>query len=124
MQILKRQQGMTMWGMAGLALVGIFFVLLFFKLFPPYMEDIKIGSAIKRVAEKPGAGSRGPAELLLSIDKMFSIEDITRVTAQTDIEIVPRGENAKLIKLDYEVVVPFAGNISILLEFDHAVEAR
>ena len=119
----NRQQGMTMWGMASLALAGIFFALLFFKLFPPYMEDIKIGSAIKRVAEKPGAGSRGPAELLESIDKMFSIENINR-SAHKEVEIVPRGESAKLIKMEYEEVVPFAGNISILLEFDHAVEAR
>ncbi|MCG6976378.1 MAG: DUF4845 domain-containing protein [Acidiferrobacterales bacterium] len=124
MQTVKQQQGITMWGMMGLALIGIFFVLLFFKLFPPYMEDMKIGSAIKRVANQPGAGSKGPAELVESIDKMFQIEDITRVTAAKDVEIIPRGENARLIKLEYEVVVPFAGNISILLEFDHAAEAR
>ena len=124
MQTLKRQQGMTMWGMASVTLIGIFFVLLLFKLFPPYMEDMKIGSAIKRVAQKPGAGSQGPAQLQESIGKMFDIEDVTVVSAQTDIEIVPRGDSAKLIKLKYEKVVPFAGNISILLEFDHAVEAR
>jgi len=124
MQTLKRQQGMTLWGVTGLALIGVFFVLLLFKLFPPYMEDMKIGSAIKRVAQKPGAGSQGPAELQESIDKMFSIENVNVVSAQKDIEIVPRGDNAKFIKLKYERVVPFAGNVSILLEFDHAVEAR
>ncbi len=124
MTALRRQEGMTMWGMVGLALIGIFFLLLMFKLIPPYMDDFKVGSAIKRIAKKPGAGSLPPNALIENIDKMFAIENVNHVRADKDVEIIPRGASARLIKLEYEREVPMTGNISVLLYFDHAVEAR
>ena len=124
MKKLAKQDGMSMWGVIGLILIGLFFMLLLFKLMPPYMDDIKVGSAIKRVAKKPGAGSKSANELLISIEKMFGIENISHISAAKDIEIVPQGDTAKIIKLEYEREVPMTGNISVVIFFDHSVEAR
>jgi len=121
---IRRQEGMTMWSIVSLVLIAIFFLLLAFKLIPVYMDDLKIGSAISRVAKKSGAGSRTSAELKVSLQKMFDVEYISNDLVINEIVIQPRGANAKLIKLEYEVEVPLAFNISALLYFDHEYEAR
>ena len=124
MKPVARQEGMSIWGILGISLIGIFFLLLLFKLMPPYLDDLKVGSAIERVAHRPGAGSMTADELIISIDKMFDVENISHVSAQKDVEIVPRGDTVKIIKLDYERVIPLTANISVLIYFDHSVEAR
>lgn len=124
MRKIGRQEGMTMWSMVSLALIGIFFLLLSFKLIPPYVNDFKIGSAIERVAIKAGAGSKSAAELLASLEKMFDVNYISNINPRQDIEIQPLGENAKLIKLEYEVVIPLSGNLSALIYFEHEHEAH
>jgi hypothetical protein len=124
MKPVTRQEGMSIWGVFGLALIGIFFLLLMFKLIPPYIDDLKVGSAIERVAQRPGAGTMTADELINSIDKMFDVENISHVSAGKDVEIVPRGDNVKIIKLHNEREIPLTANISILMYFDHSVEAR
>lgn len=121
---LSQQQGMTMWSTVSLVMIGIFFLLLAFKLVPPYVNDIKIGSAIDSVANKAGAGSKTAAQLFESLEKYFDINYITNIVPSKDIEIQPLGENAKLIKLEYEVVIPLSGNLSALLYFEHEYEAH
>ncbi len=121
---IRQQQGMTMWSIVSLVLLAVFFLLLAFKLLPAYMDDFKIGSAIKRVAKQPGAGSKTASELKLNLQKMFNVEYISDTRVVNEIEIQPRGANAKLITLEYEVEIPLAGNISALLLFDHEYEAR
>lgn len=124
MKPVARQEGMSIWGILGISLIGIFFLLLVFKLMPPYVDDLKVGSAIERVAHRPGAGSMTANELLDGIDKMFDIENISHVSAQKDVEIVPRGDTVKIIKLQYEREIPLTAHISVLMYFDHSVEAR
>lgn len=121
---ISRQEGMTMWSISGLVLIAIFFLLLAFKLIPAYMDDLKIGSVIKRVANQPGAGSKSSPQLITSLEKGFDIEYISDGRIIKEVEILPRGANAKLISLAYEVEIPIVGNISVLLIFDHEYEAR
>ncbi|MFV1996828.1 MAG: DUF4845 domain-containing protein [Acidiferrobacterales bacterium] len=124
MMNIGRQEGMTMWSIVSLVLIGIFFLLLAFKLVPVYIDDLKIGSAISRVAKKQGAGSKSAADLKASLQKMVDVEYISDTSFMSAVEILPRGANAKVIKLEYEVEVPLAYNISALLYFDHEYEAR
>ena len=121
---ISRQKGMTMWSIVGLVLIAVFFLLLAFKLVPAYMDDLKIGSAIKRIANQPGAGARSAPQLIERLEKMFDIEYITSVKPGKQVEILPRGASAKLIRLEYEIEIPIAGNISAVLYFDHEYEAR
>jgi len=121
---ISRQKGMTMWSIVSLVLIGVFFLLLAFKLAPAYIDNLKIGSAIKRVANQPGAGSRSAPQLIERLEKMFDIEYVSSINPRKDIEILPHGANAKLIRLEYEVEIPLAGNISALLVFDHEYETR
>lgn len=121
---ISRQEGMTMWSILSLSLIAVFFLMLAFKLIPAYVNDLKVGSAIKRTANKPGAGSKTVADLKVSVQKMFEVEYISDTSFVNAIEIQPRGANAKIISLEYEVEIPLVGNISVLLYFEHEYEAN
>jgi Domain of unknown function (DUF4845) len=114
----RQQRGMTMWGTAFVIGVVVFFLFLFFKLLPPYLEDLKVRTAINGLAAESGAGEMPKKALVESLRKRFDIDNVTNVVAD-QLTIDSRGKS-KLLHIQYEVVVPLAYNVSALLEFDHA----
>lgn len=119
-----RQAGMTFWGV--LFVVGVFVFIFFigFKLFPVYMEDFKIRSALDSLAREADVGSKSKPELAETLQKRFDIDDVTSVTPAKHLVLEARGRNIRVIRIRYEAVVPLFYNISALLEFDHAKEVR
>jgi len=117
---LKQQRGMTMWSAAFVVGVVVFFLFLFFKLLPPYLEDLKVGTAINGLASEANAGAMSKTELVHRLEKRFDIDNVTNVKPN-QLKIEARGK-VKYMRLSYEVVVPMAYNVSALLEFDHARE--
>ena len=117
-------KGMTMWGVAMAMGLIAFFTLLFLKLMPPYLENFKIQTALRGIASESGAGSRSRDELSRALQKRFDIDDVSRVDLRTDFIVQPRGQNGKLLRIEYEVVVPLVYNISALLQFENTAEAK
>jgi len=109
-----------MWGVMMVILVGLFFLFLFFKLFPAYLEDFEISSQLDSVAHQPGARDLSPEGIVLAIEKRFEIEDINNVVPRRDVKIVPQG-NSVAIDLNYSVEIEMMGNASVLLYFKHHV---
>ena len=114
----NKQQGITMWGIMLIILVGIFFLFLFFKLFPAYMEDFAISSQLESVAHEPNARNLAPDEIMTAIEKRFEIEDIDNVKPRQDVKIVPQG-NGVAIDLNYSVEIEMLGNANVILYFEH-----
>ena len=117
---LKQQRGMTMWSTAFVIGVVVFFLFLFFKLLPPYLEDLKVSTAINGLASEANAGTMSKTELVHRLEKRFDIDNVTNVKPN-QLTIEARGK-VKYMRLSYEVVVPMMYNVSALLEFDHAHE--
>jgi len=114
------QKGLTLWGIMVIILVGVFFLFLFFKLFPAYMEDFEISSQLDSVAHEPNARNLSPDEIINAIEKRFEIEDINNVTPRRDVKIVPEG-NGVAIDLNYNVEIEMMGNANVVLYFRHHV---
>ena len=114
------QKGLTLWGVMVIILVGVFFLFLFFKLFPAYMEDFEISSQLDSVAHEPNARNLSPDEIITAIEKRFEIEDINNVTPRRDVKIVPEG-NGMAIDLNYNVEIEMMGNANVILYFEHHV---
>jgi hypothetical protein len=114
------QKGVTMWGIMLIILIGVFFLFLFFKLFPAYMQDFEISSQLDSVAHEPNARRFTPEDIMTSIEKHFEIEDIDNVKPRRDVKIVPEG-NGLAIDLNYSVEIEMLGNASVILYFDHHV---
>ena len=119
----KLQRGMTIWGLASLLAILAFFLFLLFKLLPPYLDDLKVSTALKGLAQESDVGSMSRAEIIKSLNKRFDIDDVDFIRFDTDLIIQMRGRT-KIIRIRYEAVVPMVFNISALLEFDHVAEAR
>lgn len=122
MQNPKRQAGMTMWSMLFTLGTLAFFLFLFFKLLPPYMDDFKVKSALESLARQPDAGSMTVPAIQEAIRKRLEIDsadsfDLSALTVEA------KGAT-KTIRIKYESVVPMAFNLSALLSFDHAIEVR
>ncbi len=119
----KTQRGATFWSLLFFLGVLSFFLFLGFKLFPPYMDDFKVKAAMDSLAKQPDAGSLSKAALVDSLRKRFDIDMITDVDPGKYLAIEQRART-RVIRLDYQAVVPLMFNVSALLEFRHAREVR
>lgn len=120
---LKRQAGLTMWSLLFVLGTLAFFLFLFFKLLPPYMTDFKIDSALNSLAKQPEAGTMSNGEIQEAIRKRLEIDSADDFDLKNTLTIQPRGK-MKVIRINYETVVPMAFNVSALLSFDHSIEVR
>ena len=121
MRCRNRQRGMTIWGLTFVLAVLAFVLFLFFKLFPPYMNDFKVRNALDSTAQDQNIASMTKRQIREAFYKQFDIDDIKHVNLGENVTIESRGRT-KVIRISYEVVVPMVFNISALLEFDHARE--
>lgn len=120
--VANRQRGMSMWSTMFVVGVVAFFLFVLFKLIPPYLEDLKVKTALDGLLREPSAETMSKAELVERLDKRFDIDNVSNVKAK-QLEIKPMGK-LKAITLNYEVVVPLFYNVSLLLEFNHARQVR
>ena len=123
MQNPKRQTGITMWGMLFVLGTLAFSLFLLFKLLPPYMDDFKIKSALDSLGRQPDAGTMTLPQVKEAIRKRLEIDSADNFDLEKTLTVEPRGK-MKSIRISYESVVPMAFNISVLLNFDHAIEIR
>lgn len=108
-----------MWGMFMISLMVVFFALLLFKLIPPYLQDLKVKTALDSLEQQASGGMSNP-EIKEALRKRFDIDDVKHVDL-SDITIQRRGA-LKVVNIEYEAVVHLVLNISALLEFDHSAE--
>lgn len=123
MPIKKYQRGMTIWSASFVIGVFVFFIFLGFKLFPVYMDDLKVKSALDSISRLPDVGSMSKADMAAALDKRFDIDNVSTVKPAQHLFLEARG-GTRIIRISYEAVVPLFYNISALLEFDHVREVR
>lgn len=119
----KTQKGMTMWSLLFVLAVLGFFLFLGFKLFPPYLDDFKVKSALDSLAKQSDVGALSKAAMTESLRRRFDIDNIHGVDVGKYLAVETRGRT-KMIRLNYQAVVPLMFNVSALLEFEHAREVR
>jgi len=124
MQSRKLQSGMTMWGLLFVLGVFSFMLFLFFKLLPPYLTDMKVSSALLSLSKKPDIDTMNLAQIKESVRKTLEIDNADNdIDLNKTLTLEPRGK-MKVIRINYEAVVPIAANISALLSFDHILEVK
>ena len=119
----KRQSGLTMWGMLFVLGTLAFFIFLFFKLLPPYLSDMKVKSALEGIGRQPDAGSMSVADISESIRKRLEIDSADDFDLSKSLTVTAKGRT-KVIRINYESVIPMVYNVSALITFDHSIEVR
>ncbi len=119
-----KQRGMTMWGMAMVLALIVFFTLLGLKLIPPYLENFKIKTALQGIARQAETGGMSQEDIIVAIQKRLEIENMDMtIDLRKNLKIESRGKS-KIIRIAYEVRVPMAYNITVLLDFNEAAEMK
>ena len=116
MKQIKYQRGATLWSlMFGLGLLGLA-VFTALKIVPVYLQDFSVATSVKGL-EEDIEQYRGAMEVRSAVLRRFGINNVTQAGID-DISVTRDGQfyNAEV---EYEVVIPYIGNISLLLHFDH-----
>ena len=119
----NKQNGMTFWGFLMVAAVFAFFVLLFFKLLPPYLEHAKIKTALENMARQPDASSMEKSQIKAALDRRFTIEDVNDIDLNKAL-FVEKKPGSMTIRIAYERRVPLAYNVTALIEFDDSAQVN
>ncbi|MHB8346097.1 MAG: DUF4845 domain-containing protein [Acidiferrobacterales bacterium] len=118
-----RQSGMSIWGLMVSAAVGIFFLLLFFKLLPPYINNAKIKTDLANMASQPGASRMTLSDIHNALSRRFEIDDVSYADLRTDLHVTRPNPNGPLVvQIAYQVRVPMAYNITALLDFNDTAQ--
>ena len=123
MQAKSNQSGMTFWGLLVVAALFGFFVIMTFKLLPPYLEYGKVKTAIENVANQPDAGTMSLIDFKNAMDKRFDIDDVNDIDTSKVLSIEKK-PGATTFRIVYEKRVPLAYNVTALINFDHSVQVN
>jgi uncharacterized membrane protein YhiD involved in acid resistance len=118
-----KQNGMTFWGLLMVAALFIFFVILFFKLLPPYMEHAKVKTALENIAHQPDASNMEKAQIKAAFDRRFNIESVDDIDLNKALS-VEKKPGSMTIRIAYERRVPLAYNVTALIEFDDTAQVN
>lgn len=119
MKLHNSQRGMTFWSTASVLFAIGFTAYVILKLLPVYMDDLSIGSALEGVQDGAAAEDhRTVSSVRTALVKRFNVNNVDVISSK-DVQIVREG-NYYLVNIDYQVIVPFIGNISLLISFDHS----
>jgi len=111
-----RQQGLTAISVVLiLAMIG-FFAMIAIRLFPIYVEHFSVVSHLESLAEETGITKKTNGEILSTLNKRFSIDDVKNVTDE-NIFIERNKDGSMLIAIEYEVRTPALGNIDMVVSF-------
>ena len=118
----QRQRGMAMssW-MIIIALAG-FFLTIFFKMGPVYLENHGVRSALASMAQSSrDLNELDRDEIYGQISRYFTINNVRSVKVK-DLKIV-RMEDKTLINHDYETRVPLFLNVDVVMKFRNQVDS-
>ena len=110
----KKQNGVTLLGLMIVSVVVIIFALVGMKVVPAYMEFLSVKKVLSTMKQEPLA-EMSDKEIRTSFDKRASIAYIS-VVKGSDLIIEKNGDKKDLV-MEYQVVKPIAGNISVLIDF-------
>ena len=119
---MKKQQGWTMWTLLLSVGLVIFFALLLMKLVPPYMDNLKIKDALSDVSLDPNIRNMSRNQMVQKMENILYIDfALDLVDLKEAFRVIKDNRNMTL-KVEYDVIVPLAHNMSALIEFDNEVE--
>ena len=117
MKTMSKQSGVTFGGFIMVLVLFVVAAIMSMKLIPAYMENGKIQTALDAIVRDPAMQNATVAEIRDAFGKRANTMDDVTVVNPGDLEIVRDGKGLT-ISVSYSKKVPFAGNVSLLVEFN------
>lgn len=111
----KKQGGATFLGMLFVGAMVVFVALVVMKMVPAYTEFFSVKKVIKAMKEE-SLGTMSKKEIMDSFDKRASIAYIESVKG-SDLEVEKGADGEAVVSVEYQIVRPIMGNVSILIDF-------
>ncbi|HIE56374.1 MAG TPA: DUF4845 domain-containing protein [Chromatiaceae bacterium] len=124
MQYLARwQRGLSITGWMFVIAIALFFVLLGMKMIPSYLNYFSIVKVMESMAQDPTLKDAPPSELRKAFNRRIDINGIYNFPKK-GLKIDPsQGEGTRMV-IDYEVREPVAGNVDVVMHFQHEVTVK
>lgn len=116
----KNQNGMSMISIMLIIGVVLFFLLLGIKMIPTYLNDMSIGTILEGMQDDPKVRKGTARDIKKIMAKRMQINGIYDFDMKK-VVVKPDGPNRAKVSINYEVIEPVAGNVSVIMTFDHQV---
>lgn len=128
MNINKHQQrGVAATTFMFLIVILVFLLWIFFKLFPLYMENWKVVSALEEIQEEQNITQKMDGDIRRLFLEYLSDKDVElfdNENIKQHLSIYRMTEEKTVeITVEYEKIEPLMGNISFLIKFENRIEA-
>ncbi|MFT7532876.1 MAG: hypothetical protein ACI9FD_003911 [Gammaproteobacteria bacterium] len=123
MQSLRKQRGVTIWGVIFVAAVVLSVAFLFMRIFPPYYDNLRILKGMELLIKENDVTQMGRSEIVRRLNRILVIDYVDEIVTMKDVLKMQRLDKGVNITASYEVVVPMVKNLSVLIVFDNKVFA-
>jgi competence protein ComGC len=119
--LMHYQKGMTALGWLIVISIISFFALIVIKLLPVYMGDMEVNDALISTVNQPEAIYFSKRELRQSFAKRMLVSSFAERIDANNLQTEKLKDGTRNAILNYEARINFAGNIFIVVVFDHKV---
>jgi Tfp pilus assembly major pilin PilA len=113
----KTQNGFTLTGLVVVSALLIVIALIGMKVVPAYMEFLSVKKVLTAMKQEP-LDTMSKNEIMKSFDKRANIAYIS-VVKGSDLTI-EKTSTGTAVNVEYQVIRPIAGNLSVLIDFSTA----
>ncbi len=118
----KHQKGVTFIGMLFIGGILVFVALIVMTIFPAYTEYFSVKSVIKSMGQE-SLSTMSKKEIMDSFNRRANTSYVSVVTGN-DLSIDKNSTGETVVSVQYQVLKPLVGNISILLDFQAASDSK
>ena len=117
----KTQSGVTLMGLVVVSVLLIIVALVGMKVVPAYMEFLSVKKVLSAMKQEP-LDTMSASDIKKSFDKRANVAYIS-VVKGSDLTIEKTSSGTE-INVEYQVIKPIAGNISVLIDFSTEGNAK
>jgi len=117
----KTQDGFTLTGLVVVSALLIVVALVGMKVVPAYMEFLSVKKVLAAMKQEP-LDTMSKSEIMKSFDKRANVAYIS-VVKGSDLTI-EKTSTGTAVNVEYQVIRPIAGNLSVLIDFSTASDPK
>lgn len=116
------QQGITFIGLLIIGALVALIAIVAMKVIPSYIEHASVVSAMKSLKQE-SLNDMSKQEIITAFDKRADTSYI-EIVKGSDLIISKNDEGGTSVAVDYQVITPIFGNLSVLIDFSASTDAQ
>lgn len=119
MRSMKKQSGVSLFGLLAVGIIIIFVAYLGMKLIPVYMNNMKIAGALEDIAQEASIDKMSRKDISSRLEARFDTDFIKHVNVFEDL-VQTKEDGVNEIRVDYATEVELMGNLNAVMYFENA----